>query len=199
MCVCVCVYFFPPRFETLFPLYGKSTAPRVSRSWGSTVDMRAQRLRDLGFLVLKCDNRGSFRRCVCMCICICTRKSIPRLCCVLVQLVNRTACAVILGYLGFRGSRVGRGTAAMVSFFMWSVWRCCALPAYPAFCCLFLTDMLLCCAALRRRSFVVCCFYCCPTQTSNLSLAASFSFTLPDPFFVALPSPPPLPSPPLVV
>ncbi|CAN0548428.1 unnamed protein product, partial [Laminaria digitata] len=35
---------------------------RVSRSWGSTVDMRAQRLRDLGFLVLKCDNRGSFRR-----------------------------------------------------------------------------------------------------------------------------------------
>lgn len=44
------------------PPMTKSAAPRVSRSWGSTVDMRAQRLRDLGFLVLKCDNRGSFRR-----------------------------------------------------------------------------------------------------------------------------------------
>merc|ERR1712107_848849 len=34
----------------------------VSNTWSQTVDMRAQGLRDRGFLVLKVDNRGSDRR-----------------------------------------------------------------------------------------------------------------------------------------
>jgi hypothetical protein len=34
----------------------------VRNHWPLTVDMRAQRLSDLGYLVWKCDNRGSFNR-----------------------------------------------------------------------------------------------------------------------------------------
>eukprot|EP00752_Nemacystus_decipiens_P006477 g5831.t2 len=52
----------PGPYPTIVAVYGGPHVQWVSRSWGSTVDMRAQRLRDLGFLVLKCDNRGSFRR-----------------------------------------------------------------------------------------------------------------------------------------
>eukprot|EP00904_Undaria_pinnatifida_P001376 jgi/Undpi1/11239/HiC_scaffold_30.g13537.m1 len=52
----------PGPYPCIVAVYGGPHVQWVSRSWGSTVDMRAQRLRDLGFLVLKCDNRGSFRR-----------------------------------------------------------------------------------------------------------------------------------------
>ncbi|CAN0320987.1 unnamed protein product, partial [Hapterophycus canaliculatus] len=52
----------PGPYPTVVAVYGGPHVQWVSRSWGSTVDMRAQRLRDMGFLVLKCDNRGSFRR-----------------------------------------------------------------------------------------------------------------------------------------
>ncbi|CBJ31782.1 putative dipeptidyl peptidase IV [Ectocarpus siliculosus] len=52
----------PGPYPTIVAVYGGPHVQWVSRSWGCTVDMRAQRLRDLGFLVLKCDNRGSFRR-----------------------------------------------------------------------------------------------------------------------------------------
>ncbi|CAM9194892.1 unnamed protein product [Discosporangium mesarthrocarpum] len=52
----------PGPYPTIVAVYGGPHAQWVSRSWATTVDMRAQRLRDLGFLVLKCDNRGSYRR-----------------------------------------------------------------------------------------------------------------------------------------
>ena len=37
-------------------------AQRVTRSWGVTADLRAQRFRALGYAVFKLDNRGSARR-----------------------------------------------------------------------------------------------------------------------------------------
>jgi len=43
-------------------VYGGPHVQRVHRSWAQAVDMRAQYLRELGFLVIKCDNRGSARR-----------------------------------------------------------------------------------------------------------------------------------------
>jgi dipeptidyl-peptidase-4 len=43
-------------------VYGGPHAQRVTNSWGMTVDMRAQYLRGLGYLVFKLDNRGSARR-----------------------------------------------------------------------------------------------------------------------------------------
>ena len=43
-------------------VYGGPHVQRVSSSWAQAVDMRAQFLRAQGFLVLKCDNRGSSRR-----------------------------------------------------------------------------------------------------------------------------------------
>ncbi|CAM9147127.1 unnamed protein product, partial [Choristocarpus tenellus] len=52
----------PGPYPTIVAVYGGPHVQWVSRSWATTVDMRAQRLRDLGFLVLKCDNRGTFRR-----------------------------------------------------------------------------------------------------------------------------------------
>ncbi|CAM9904025.1 unnamed protein product, partial [Ascophyllum nodosum] len=52
----------PGPYPCIVAVYGGPHVQWVNRGWGSTVDMRAQRLRDLGFLVLKCDNRGSFRR-----------------------------------------------------------------------------------------------------------------------------------------
>jgi dipeptidyl-peptidase-4 len=52
----------PGPYPTVVSVYGGPHVQRVNRSWNTTVDMRAQRLRDMGFLIVKCDNRGSFRR-----------------------------------------------------------------------------------------------------------------------------------------
>jgi dipeptidyl-peptidase-4 len=49
-------------FPTIVSVYGGPHAQRVTNSWGLTVDMRAQYLSQLGFLVFKLDNRGSARR-----------------------------------------------------------------------------------------------------------------------------------------
>ncbi len=49
-------------FPTIVSVYGGPHAQRVTDSWGLTVDMRAQYLSRLGFLVFKLDNRGSARR-----------------------------------------------------------------------------------------------------------------------------------------
>ena len=43
-------------------VYGGPHAQRVSNSWGPTVDLRAQHLRQRGYTVLVVDNRGSARR-----------------------------------------------------------------------------------------------------------------------------------------
>jgi dipeptidyl-peptidase 4 len=51
----------PPR-PAIVSVYGGPHAQRVTRSWGMTVDMRAQYLASLGFVVWKLDNRGSARR-----------------------------------------------------------------------------------------------------------------------------------------
>ncbi len=56
----------PPEQSDPSPLivsvYGGPHAQRVTNSWGMTVDLRAQYLRQEGFTVLKVDNRGSARR-----------------------------------------------------------------------------------------------------------------------------------------
>ncbi|TDH65290.1 hypothetical protein CCR75_002047 [Bremia lactucae] len=49
-------------YPTMVSVYGGPHVQRVSRMWAMTVDMRAQRFRDMGYAVLKVDNRGSFRR-----------------------------------------------------------------------------------------------------------------------------------------
>ncbi len=49
-------------FPTLVSVYGGPHAQRVQDDWSLTVDMRAQYLRSLGYLVFKLDNRGSARR-----------------------------------------------------------------------------------------------------------------------------------------
>lgn len=49
-------------YRTMISVYGGPHAQRVSDSWGQTVDLRAQYLRQKGFLVFKLDNRGSARR-----------------------------------------------------------------------------------------------------------------------------------------
>ncbi len=49
-------------FPTIVSVYGGPHAQRVQNSWGITVDMRAQYLRQSGFLVFVLDNRGSARR-----------------------------------------------------------------------------------------------------------------------------------------
>lgn len=54
--------FGPGPYPTLVSVYGGPHAQRVSNSWGMSIDMRAQALRDRGFLVFKLDNRGSARR-----------------------------------------------------------------------------------------------------------------------------------------
>jgi len=43
-------------------VYGGPHVQRVQHSWSLTADMRAQRLASRGFVVLRCDNRGSSRR-----------------------------------------------------------------------------------------------------------------------------------------
>ncbi|CAM9834936.1 unnamed protein product, partial [Heterosigma akashiwo] len=52
----------PGPYPTVVAVYGGPHVQRVHRSWAQAVDMRAQYLRELGFLVIKCDNRGSARR-----------------------------------------------------------------------------------------------------------------------------------------
>ncbi len=52
----------PGPYPTVVSVYGGPHAQRVSDSWGLTVDLRAQYLRDRGYLVFKLDNRGSARR-----------------------------------------------------------------------------------------------------------------------------------------
>ncbi|MDQ3458107.1 MAG: S9 family peptidase [Deinococcota bacterium] len=49
-------------FPTIVSVYGGPHAQRVTNGWDMTVDMRAQALASLGFLVFKLDNRGSARR-----------------------------------------------------------------------------------------------------------------------------------------
>ncbi len=49
-------------FPTVVSVYGGPHAQRVQHSWGMTVDLRAQYLSRLGFLVFVLDNRGSARR-----------------------------------------------------------------------------------------------------------------------------------------
>ncbi len=49
-------------FPTMVSVYGGPHAQRVQDDWSLTVDMRAQYLRSLGYLVFKLDNRGSARR-----------------------------------------------------------------------------------------------------------------------------------------
>ncbi len=52
----------PRPYPTIVSVYGGPHAQRVTQSWGMTVDLRAQYLASLGFLVFKLDNRGSARR-----------------------------------------------------------------------------------------------------------------------------------------
>jgi dipeptidyl aminopeptidase/acylaminoacyl peptidase len=43
-------------------VYGGPGPQRVSDNWHLRVDLRAQLLAQMGFLVIRCDNRGSARR-----------------------------------------------------------------------------------------------------------------------------------------
>ena len=49
-------------YPTIVSVYGGPHAQLVTNGWGMTVDLRAQHLRSLGFLVFVLDNRGSARR-----------------------------------------------------------------------------------------------------------------------------------------
>jgi len=49
-------------FPTIVSVYGGPRAQSVTNSWRPTIALRAQYLRELGFLVLALDNRGSARR-----------------------------------------------------------------------------------------------------------------------------------------
>ena len=55
-------HFGPGPYPALVYVYGGPHAQMVTQSWGQTVNMRAQYLRSLGFLVFVLDNRGSARR-----------------------------------------------------------------------------------------------------------------------------------------
>jgi len=52
----------PGPYPLICAVYGGPHVQRVNRSWSQCADMRAQRLRSMGFCVVKCDNRGSSRR-----------------------------------------------------------------------------------------------------------------------------------------
>jgi len=60
--------YFPPAelgpgpYPVIVNVYGGPHAQRVTCNWAVTVDMRAQYLSSLGYLVFKVDNRGSARR-----------------------------------------------------------------------------------------------------------------------------------------
>jgi len=52
----------PGPYPTLVAVYGGPHVQRVRNEWASTADLRVQRFVSTGFLVVKCDNRGSSRR-----------------------------------------------------------------------------------------------------------------------------------------
>lgn len=52
----------PGPYPTIVDVYGGPHAQRVTNSWTTTVNLRAQYLSGLGFLVFTLDNRGSARR-----------------------------------------------------------------------------------------------------------------------------------------
>jgi alpha/beta superfamily hydrolase len=52
----------PGPYPLACAVYGGPHVQRVNRSYNQCLDMRAQRLKSLGFAVMKCDNRGSARR-----------------------------------------------------------------------------------------------------------------------------------------
>lgn len=54
--------FGPGPYPTVVSCYGGPHVQFISNNWGMTADLRAQALRSKGFLVVKCDNRGSNRR-----------------------------------------------------------------------------------------------------------------------------------------
>ncbi|RHX97176.1 hypothetical protein DYB25_007218 [Aphanomyces astaci] len=54
--------FGPGPYPTMVNVYGGPHVMRVQNAWNVTVDMRAQLLRNLGYAVLKVDNRGTYRR-----------------------------------------------------------------------------------------------------------------------------------------
>jgi dipeptidyl-peptidase-4 len=54
--------FGPGPYPAVVSVYGGPHVQFVTNSWLLTADMRAQHLRNLGFLVFKLDNRGSARR-----------------------------------------------------------------------------------------------------------------------------------------
>ncbi|OQS01519.1 dipeptidyl peptidase [Achlya hypogyna] len=52
----------PGPYPTMVNVYGGPHVMRVQNAWNVTVDMRAQMFRQMGYAVLKVDNRGTFRR-----------------------------------------------------------------------------------------------------------------------------------------
>ncbi|ETV95303.1 hypothetical protein H310_11203 [Aphanomyces invadans] len=54
--------FGPGPYPTMVNVYGGPHVMRVQNAWSVTVDMRSQLFRNMGYAVLKVDNRGSFRR-----------------------------------------------------------------------------------------------------------------------------------------
>lgn len=53
--------FGPGPYPTVVSCYGGPHVQFISDNWGMTADLRAQAMRSKGFLVVKCDNRGSNR------------------------------------------------------------------------------------------------------------------------------------------
>lgn len=49
-------------FPAIVSVYGGPHVQRVSDNWALSADMRAQRMTQQGIVVVKCDNRGSYRR-----------------------------------------------------------------------------------------------------------------------------------------
>lgn len=49
-------------YPTIVSVYGGPHVQMVTDRWRLSADLRSQRMREQGYLVLKCDNRGSFRR-----------------------------------------------------------------------------------------------------------------------------------------
>mmetsp|Transcript_28622 Transcript_28622/g.27423 ORF Transcript_28622/g.27423 Transcript_28622/m.27423 type:complete len:352 (+) Transcript_28622:1533-2588(+) len=52
----------PGPYPTIVSVYGGPGPQRITNMWLTRVDMRAQRLAQHGFLIIRCDNRGSARR-----------------------------------------------------------------------------------------------------------------------------------------
>jgi dipeptidyl-peptidase 4 len=51
-----------PKFPAIVSVYGGPHVQRVTQQWSVSADLRAQRFAQQGFVVIKCDNRGSSRR-----------------------------------------------------------------------------------------------------------------------------------------